>query len=96
MHGLARAVERLGVTIYENTAVSTIEPGRLRPRGVRGARGSRGAGDGGVQLHGQKIVDAFGQGVLEVGLPDAAHDGIGRSGVRVDERMEVHHEAFPR
>jgi hypothetical protein len=29
-------------------------------------------------------------------LPDAAHDGIGRCGVRVDERTEVHHEAFPR
>jgi glycine/D-amino acid oxidase-like deaminating enzyme len=29
-HGLARAVERAGVTIYEHTAVQAIEPGRLR------------------------------------------------------------------
>jgi glycine/D-amino acid oxidase-like deaminating enzyme len=35
VHGLARAVERSGVTIYEQTAVSAIEPGRLlTPRGV--------------------------------------------------------------
>ena len=34
-HGLARAVERLGVTIYEHTAVDSIEPGRVRTnRGV--------------------------------------------------------------
>jgi glycine/D-amino acid oxidase-like deaminating enzyme len=31
-HGLARAVERVGVTIFENTAVEAIEPGRLRTR----------------------------------------------------------------
>ena len=30
IHGLARAVERLGVTIYEHTAVRSIEPGRVR------------------------------------------------------------------
>jgi glycine/D-amino acid oxidase-like deaminating enzyme len=30
VHGLARAVERLGVTIYEHTGVDAIEPGRLR------------------------------------------------------------------
>ena len=30
VHGLARAVERAGVTIYEHTSVSAIEPGRLR------------------------------------------------------------------
>jgi glycine/D-amino acid oxidase-like deaminating enzyme len=30
VHGLARAVERLGVTIYEHTPVLAIEPGRLR------------------------------------------------------------------
>ena len=29
LHGLAAAAERLGVTIYENTAVESIEPGRL-------------------------------------------------------------------
>jgi glycine/D-amino acid oxidase-like deaminating enzyme len=29
-HGLGRAVERAGVTIYENTTVESIEPGRLR------------------------------------------------------------------
>jgi glycine/D-amino acid oxidase-like deaminating enzyme len=35
VHGLARAVERLGVTIYEHTPVHAIEPGRLRtPGGV--------------------------------------------------------------
>ena len=32
-HGLARAVERLGVKIYEHTAVRAIEPGRLRTSG---------------------------------------------------------------
>ena len=30
VHGLARAVERLGVTIYERTPVLAIEPGQLR------------------------------------------------------------------
>jgi glycine/D-amino acid oxidase-like deaminating enzyme len=30
VHGLARAVERAGVTIYEHTAVSAIDPGCLR------------------------------------------------------------------
>jgi len=30
VHGLARAVERAGVTIYENTAVESIAPGRVR------------------------------------------------------------------
>ncbi len=30
VHGLATAVERLGVTIYEHTAVRSIEPGQLR------------------------------------------------------------------
>jgi glycine/D-amino acid oxidase-like deaminating enzyme len=32
-HGLARTVERLGVTIYEHTAVRSLEPGRLQTSG---------------------------------------------------------------
>lgn len=35
VHGLARVVERLGVTIYEHTPVQTIEPGTVRT--TRGA-----------------------------------------------------------
>ena len=43
---------------------------------------------------GQKILDAFGQSVLEVGWPDPTHDGIGRSGVPAGEHIEVRHKAF--
>jgi hypothetical protein len=43
---------------------------------------------------GQKILGAFGQNILNVGLPDPANAGICRSGVRADEHLEVHHDAF--
>ena len=43
---------------------------------------------------GKKSLAPLSQGVLNVGLPDFANAGIGRSGVRTDEHLEVHHDAF--
>ncbi|MDQ3752702.1 MAG: FAD-binding oxidoreductase [Actinomycetota bacterium] len=84
VRGLARAVERLGVEIYEHTAASSIEPGMVNtPNGVVRAdvivRATEGYTPG---LPGMKrrIVPLYSLMIATEPLPESFWDAVGWSG----------------
>ena len=84
VRGLAEAVRRRGVTLYERTPVTRIEPGRLvTPSGTVRARYVIRATEGYTpQLPGQRraIVPVYSLMIATTPLPDSAWEQIGLAG----------------